>query len=194
MTIGRGTKLIGEKAFASCEELADVYCLPEDVPTMKDYFNYPCTDAFQDSYIEYATLHVPFTSIDAYKAVEPWKNFGRILTLSGQDIPIDPETKKCDKPNIIREGDKFMFECETPGATFKSKLTPNVEEQEQEGSEVVFQPGTITYTLTVIASAEGYEDSDPVKMTLTIGRGDVNSDGRVDVADIANIIDIMAGK
>ena len=45
-----------------------------------------------------------------------------------------------------------------------------------------------------IASAEGYDDSDPVTMTITLDSGDVNQDGNIDVADIATIIDKMAGK
>ena len=59
---------------------------------------------------------------------------------------------------------------------------------------MVFTGGDIIYTLTVIASAEGYEDSDPVKMTLTIDNCDVNKDGAVDVADIATIISEMAAR
>ena len=136
-----------------------MYCLAEKVPSS-------LTDAFQDSHIEYTTLHVPFASIDAYKAVEPWKSFKEIKSLTGEDIP---HTQKCDKPNIIKQGSKFRFECGTPGVTFKSMLTPNVEELEFEGSEMVFTGGDITYTLTVIASAEGYEDSDPVTMTVYMG-------------------------
>ena len=182
--IGCGVKVIESRAFASCKELTDVYCWAEKVPSTS-------TAAFHDSYIEYATLHIPFASVDAYKAVEPWKSFKEIKSLTGEEIP---ETPKCDKPNIIKDGNKFWFECGTPGATFKSRLTPNVEEQEFEGSEMAFVGSDISYTLTVIASAEGYEDSDPVKMTLTIDNCDTNKDGTVDVADIGTIIDKMAGK
>ena len=181
INISSGVKKINEKAFAKCVELADVYCYAETVPSTN-------SDAFEDSHINYATLHVPTASIDAYKGVEPWKSFKTIMGLDGTT----PEVKKCDKPNIIFMAGKFRFECSTPGATFKSKLTPNVEEQVFEGSEVVFQSSTVSYTLTVIASAEGYEDSDPVTMTITIEKTDVNQDGTVDVADIATIIDRMA--
>ena len=184
LTIGSGVTNILSQAFSSCAELLDVYCSAENVPSTN-------TDAFWNSDIGYTNLHVPFASIDAYKAAEPWKNFKQIVALNNEEIP---ETPKCDKPNIIKEGNKFWFECGTPGATFKSKITPNVEEQEFEGSEVVFKSGVITYTLTVYASAEGYEDSDPVNMTLTIDQCDVNQDGKVDVADIATIIDKMAGR
>lgn len=80
-----------------------------------------------------------------------------------------------------------------PLVTIKGKLTPNVEEQEFVGSEMVFVGGVISYTLTVIASAEGYEDSDLMTMTLNKDNCDTNKDGTVDVADIATIISKMAG-
>ena len=167
---------IRSHAFSFCHKLTDVYCLAKEVPSTYG-------TAFDDSNILNATLYVPAASLDAYKAVEPWKSFKSIVPLSNG---------KCDKPNIILAGSKFKFECSTPGATFKSKLS--VEEEEFDGSEVEFQTRAITYTLTVTASAPGYEDSDPVTMTITIDRSDVNCDGSVDVADIAAVIDIMAAQ
>ena len=68
IAIGSGIEDIGNQAFADCPELTDVYCYAENVPSTN-------VDAFEGSYIEYATLHVPKGCIDAYKAVEPWKNF-----------------------------------------------------------------------------------------------------------------------
>ena len=184
ITIGKGVETICSQAFAKCPILSDVFCYAENVPSTN-------TDAFNESNIGYAFLYVPTASIDAYNSIAPWSGFRKIFELSDEEIP---ETLKCDKPNIIKEGNKFWFECGTPGATFKSKLIPNIEEQEFEGSEVAFIGATITYTLTVIASAEGYEDSDPVNISLTLEKCDVNQDGKVDVADIATIIDKMAGK
>jgi hypothetical protein len=66
---------IGTQAFTNCPELTDVYCYAENVPNMKltDYLSIFYTDAFYGSLIEYATLHVPTQSIDAYKSKEPWK-------------------------------------------------------------------------------------------------------------------------
>jgi len=66
--IGSGIKEIGDDAFAYCEELTDVYCFAEEVPETDE-------DAFEYSYIEYATLHVPAGSLDAYKATSPWSGF-----------------------------------------------------------------------------------------------------------------------
>ena len=40
--------------------------------------------AFKDSSIESATLHVPKGCVEAYKAVEPWKNFKNIVLTNQQ--------------------------------------------------------------------------------------------------------------
>ena len=52
------------------------------------------------------------------------------------------------------------------------------------------------YKVFVYATKEGYENSDMATMEFTLGSNgkvcDVNSDGVVDVADIATIIDEMA--
>ena len=70
--IGNSVGRIYSISFGNCSELSDVYCLAESVPETN-------TDAFEGSYIEYATLHVPAGSVNAYQAVEPWSNFNKII-------------------------------------------------------------------------------------------------------------------
>ncbi|MCR5850388.1 MAG: leucine-rich repeat domain-containing protein [Bacteroidaceae bacterium] len=82
ITIGNGVKSIGGYAFANCPELIDVYCYVEEVPNTDG-------NAFEGSYIEYATLHAPESAIEQYRTTEPWSSFGSI-------VPIAPES-----PNII---------------------------------------------------------------------------------------------
>lgn len=67
---------IGERAFAKIDKLTDVTITAEDVPT---------TDrtAFENSYIDYVTLHVPAVSVEKYKAIGPWKNFKEIVPIEG---------------------------------------------------------------------------------------------------------------
>ena len=60
---GSGVKTIKSQAFTNCPELTDVYCFAESVPKIE-------IDAFRDSYIEYATLHVPESILEAYNAEE----------------------------------------------------------------------------------------------------------------------------
>jgi len=81
ITIGNGVETIYSKAFANCPELTNVYCYSENVPKMQNDFN-ECTDAFDGSYIEYATLHVPQNSISIYQEKEPWKSFKEIVDIS----------------------------------------------------------------------------------------------------------------
>ena len=76
ITIGSGVTWINYLAFASCKNLETVTCLAERVP-MTD------SNAFKDSYIEYATLRVPDQSVAAYSSEDPWKNFGKIEGANG---------------------------------------------------------------------------------------------------------------
>ena len=65
---------IGDRAFAECKYIENVYCYAEEVPST-DF------DAFDDSNIENATLYVPASAIEAYKTTEPWSEFGTIKAI-----------------------------------------------------------------------------------------------------------------
>ena len=82
VTIPNGVTSIEYNAFANCSELLDVYCYAEKVPNTE-------SDAFEDSYPEYATLHVPAASIDSYKAKSPWSSFGKIVALTDEETGIE---------------------------------------------------------------------------------------------------------
>ena len=76
ITIPNSVTSIRSGAFSRCNEIENVYCYAETVPSTK-------TDAFSNSYIEYATLHVPASAIEAYKTTEPWSAFGTFKTIEG---------------------------------------------------------------------------------------------------------------
>ena len=82
VTIGSGVENISNSAFASCSELADVYCYAENVPSTS-------SDAFKDSYVDYATLYVPEASVAAYKATAPWSGFGTLKALNASADAVD---------------------------------------------------------------------------------------------------------
>ena len=75
VTIGSGVNSINSVAFGGCTKLSDVFCFAKDVPITEN-------DAFKDSHIETATLHVPVNSINYYKESEPWKNFKNIVRIN----------------------------------------------------------------------------------------------------------------
>lgn len=76
ITIPNSVTDIEHLAFSSCSELSDVKCYAETVPNTN-------SDAFEGSYIEYATLHVPAASVDSYRTTSPWSGFGTIKALDG---------------------------------------------------------------------------------------------------------------
>ena len=186
VTIGSGVKNICSQAFAKCTELTDVYCYAEAVPSTN-------SNAFRDSNIDNATLHIPTASIDAYKAAEPWKSFKTIVGLEGT-MPEEPEVKKCATPTIAFVDGELEFSCETEGVEYVSEVTSKEVKKYYDSKVKILG----IYTVSVYATKMGYDNSDVVTRDFTLGAGgeacDVNKDGTVDVADIATIISRMASK
>lgn len=75
VVIGSSVNNIGEKAFSRCSNLETVKCFARTVPNTSD-------DAFEDSYIEYATLYVPSGSISSYGSTSPWNSFKSIVKIN----------------------------------------------------------------------------------------------------------------
>ena len=106
VTIPNSVTSIGGSAFSGCENLTDVTCLAKNVPDTH-------TSAFANSYIDYATLHVYESSVDAYKRKEPWSKFKYIVAA---DIPMFALTYIVDgavyKSVKYEEGDEITPEPE----------------------------------------------------------------------------------
>ena len=116
--------------------------------------------------------------------------------------------KQCATPTIAYANGKLVFSCETPGAECVYEIKC-ADEGSGRGSEVSLSR---TYEIRVHATLDGWQDSDVAVATIgwrdgrpvmegfssvTLdgdGSADVNGDGIVDVADIATIIDSMAGQ
>ena len=82
VTIGNSVTSIGAWAFYKCYELLDVYCYAENMSSTD-------SNTFRYSPIADATLHVPATSVDSYKATAPWSGFGKIVALTPEETGID---------------------------------------------------------------------------------------------------------
>lgn len=97
---------LGEGVFYGCNGLTNVYCYPESVPETS-------AEIFNSVELGNATLHVPATLIDTYKAIEPWKNFGNIVALP-EIVPMGEETE-------------ISFnDCVTENTDLTSKVIDNV--------------------------------------------------------------------
>ena len=196
ITIGNGVKTIYGDTFAQCPELTDVYCMAEELSSTYTYGLGPLyTDAsaFDGSYIEYATLHVPESAIEAYKTTAPWSGFGKFVTLSGEES----ETPKCAMPSINMEEGKIKVSCETEGVEFVSNVSAT-DTRDYYDAELTL---TYKYKVSVYATKNGYENSDTATREIVItdnGKailvGDVDGDGVVNVADHVKLSDIIMGK
>lgn len=155
ITIGSNIKTIRENTFSGCTELSNVYCYATNVPSTY-------TNVFTNSFIEYATLYVPASSINAYKEAIPWNSFKEILPIEGY-TPIDPSQEKCAIPKISYEDGQLLFTCDTEAVTFVSEIT---NEDIQEHNEATI-PLTMTYTVSVYAVKDGMSKSDVATATLS---------------------------
>lgn len=171
--IGNGVKNIGQSAFAECEELHDVYCYAEEMPTTSG-------DAFNGSYIEYANLHVPDASIKSYKTKVPWKGFGKIIGLS--DIP---KLEKCATPFVTYTEGKLSLSCQTEGAEFVTKIASE-DINTFNSAEIELNA---TYNIEVFASKANYENSDTVNVALVwVENGKVGEESGVISVEAAPVL------
>lgn len=180
VTIGSAVRTIGNYAFSDFPELKDFYCYATNVPIVS-------RNTFQDSYINYATLHVPNASIDAYKAAATWREFGKIVAIEGE-----PGIEKCAMPVISIVDGSLNFSCETEGVKYICRP-----EFITDGNNVK-QPSRLMISVTAIK--DGYVPSDAatkeIDASIIAGvRGDVNGDGVVNMPDAMFIVNkILNGK
>ena len=150
IVLPKNLKYIYSQAFTNCPELLDVYCYAEKVPSTY-------SDAFDGSYPQYVTLHVPASALNAYKSTAPWSSFGTIVVHEDEQ-PLE----KCATPTISYVDGKVVFACDTEGATVKSTTTVN-----GAGNRNVLEFALVpTYTITAYATKAQYEDSDKATATL----------------------------
>ena len=144
VTIGDSNNLqILDGAFAKCQELSDVYCYAEKVPSTN-------SDAFTDSYIEYATLHIPTVAYDNYKNTEPWSGFGNIVILESEDPVIITA-----KDYTIKYGDELpTFDFTSEGAVVNGTptITCDVTKESPVGTyPIVITKGSVeNYNVTYV--------------------------------------------
>ena len=145
VTIGNSVTSIGEDAFAYCPKLLSVYCYAENVPSTE-------SDAFQSSYPENATLHVPAASIESYKATEPWSDFGTITPL--QNL-------------TLTDGEKFENNTEQRFSTLTyTRTLPNM----------LWNPLYVPFEIPVSEIIDKYE----VAYVNNVNSYDHNDDGTID--------------
>lgn len=178
VTFMGGETYIYYGAFSNCTDLKDVYCKDEESPGGG-------TSVFSDTPTGQITLHVPEGSIDKYKENDFWNNFKEIVALP-----------RCATPEICYANGKISFSCDTPDVKFVSEVIMGDAKNYENEINV-----SKTCTVRVYATKEGLEPSDVAKRDIIIGDpsqtivvGDVDGDGKVNVADHVRLSDIILNK
>ena len=168
VTIPNSVTDIGGLAFEKCSNIENVYCYAEKIPDAGNTI-------FSDSYIEYATLHVPSSAITYFQTTKPWSGFGTIKALEGAD----GETKKCETPTISFVDGKLTFSCATEGVEYVSKVTCS-DVNKYYSNEMNL---AACYDITCYAKAEGFVNSDVATAKLYW----LTSSGSLEGAGINNV-------
>ena len=168
VTIPNSVTSIRTRAFAKCSNLENVYCYAEKI-------RYADDDIFNDSYIEYATLHVPSSALSYYQTKSPWSGFGTIKALEGAD----GETKKCETPIISFVDGKLKFSCATEEVEYVSEVTCS-DVNKYYSNEINL---AACYDITVTAMKTGYDNSDVATAKLYW----LTSSGSLEGAGINNV-------
>ena len=143
IVLPKNLKKIGSQALANCLELRDVYCYAESVPST--YSN-----AFDGSYPEYATLHVPASALNAYKATAPWSSFGKFeaFEITVENITLDQSTA------TLTEGETLVLTATVaPDDAAEKSISwsssnPSVATIDNTGKVTAVAPGAATITAT----------------------------------------------
>ncbi|MBR5060905.1 MAG: leucine-rich repeat protein [Prevotella sp.] len=144
--IGNSIKEISRGAFSNCTSLKDFYCYSKDVPT--------ANGVFTQKYIQNVTLYVPITAVNAYQAVEPWKNFKEIIGITVTDDyrPFVEESKvwqvgASNSGNPVQWVEYFYFDGDTiiDGKTCKQMMCQRYVSPDYPDYDYISQQPSLTY-------------------------------------------------
>ncbi len=171
---------IGLYAFGNIKKLSFVFCYPETIPSIDHW-------AFDHSPINEATLYVPATLVDSYKANSPWSSFEDVLTLE------DANKERCAKPTISMKDGEIVFACETSDVTYVTEYTP-LNNSTTEGNKMALPN---RFRISVYAKKDGLVNSSvaSTEVEMTLGsKGDVDGNGVVNAADHVKLSEIILNK
>lgn len=191
--IPEGVKNIAQKTFYNCEKLGNI-SLPSTLNSIDGGAFYNCwalkeiialsstpPSADITTFTSYdAVLKVPESAVEIYSKTLPWKNFNIIQTLTNDDL-----NRQCATPTISYNDGNLEFNCETEGVEYHYNLSAG-KSSSLTNSKISLNQN---YVISVYASKNGYEDSDPA--TLEIPHGDINGDGKVDASDTVKLVDLI---
>ena len=148
ITIPEKVEVIYQSAFSGCG-LKEVKVLATKPPF-----------AYDNTFSNYnIPLYVPEASVSDYQSANPWSKFSSFKTLTGGDV----EVKKCATPVISYDNGRIVFSCATEGVEYSSSIT-DADIKNYTTSSI--QLGA-TYTIRVIATKNGYQNSEEATATFS---------------------------
>lgn len=179
---------IGEEAFSDCAAMVEVISKATNAPA--------CGNQALDDINKFeCKLYVPEGCTATYEAADQWKDF--FFKDEGEGTASQGESgeqivNKCATPTISLIGDKLSFACATEGVVFHYTVSHSDVQNGASSKDVNL---TQTYTITVFARKDGYGDSEVARATVKASGsgipGDVNNDGKVNVADHVKLSEII---
>ena len=140
ITIGSGIENISSKAFANCKKLEDVYCYAARYPTTTD-------DIFENSYIEFVTLHVPPKSVNQYKSKTPWSGFMEVVAIGNEGEEYYLAIRMGDGGTLLQPielGQTYTYKVEPDEGWTVNTLTFNGEDMTNQLLDGQFSTPVIT--------------------------------------------------
>jgi hypothetical protein len=101
---------IGDNAFYYCKNLKSVYCYATKLPVGSEY---AFGSYYNNQHLNYATLYVPASAINEYKATAPWSWFGTILPIEDATTQIDAAST--NDYNIVANGNNIIVKSDADG-------------------------------------------------------------------------------
>lgn len=201
--IGDGVATIGEWAFSGCSSL-DTFSFGSKVENIGQEAFSDCTamtrlisrattppvcgsQALDDVNKWFCVLTVPKGCVSTYQQADQWKEFFFIEGEDGEVPPVipdpEPDVKKCTTPTISYANGQLKFESETEGVEFKS----SIRDTDINDYTASFINLTATYTITVYATKEDYENSDTATATLCWIDVEPATEGLTDEDSVAEV-------
>ena len=182
---GSSLQTIGQEAFSDCTAVGEIISKAATPPTCG-------SQAIDDISKWECKLFVPEGTLATYQQADQWKDFFFAEEGAGSGNPGIHEAEKCATPVITFADGKLNFTCATAGVEYHYDITADGSKSGT-GSQTDL---TTTYTISVYASKEGFDNSETVRKTITTGGtggqvGDVNGDGNVDAVDLTKLIEIL---
>ena len=184
VVLSEGVQAVLKNAFEGCNKLNSI-TLPSTIQSIglnaipstsiKDVYCYSTSveatnkGAFSAA-ISNATLHIPASAIEYYNSIEPWSSFGKIEAIDGSARP------QCATPTIHYESGVLKFFCSTDDVTYHYTLADE-DICSGTGSNIILG---VTYTITVYATRDGYDNSEIATATLCWIDAEPKSEGIVD--------------